>query len=412
MPKKDLLVLGAGMVGTCAALELVLRGHAVTLVDRGSPGRETSYGNAGIVQREAVEPYAFPRDWASLFSAAFGRGPDVHYQWPGLLAAAPQLLRYWLASAPASHQRIGAEYARLIAHSDTEHGRLMAEAGADDLVRRDGFRYAFRTEAVLQKALAHAEALARRHGVSYRALDTAGMAAAEPALTVPMAGGLHWLQPWTVSDPGALVERYSGLFQQRGGRLLRGDAGTLRQTANGWRVATDAGFVDAEQAVVALGPWAGAFTRSLGYRFPLFVKRGYHRHYSGGGRLDLPLLDAERGYVIAPMAQGLRITTGAEIASIGARRTSVQLDAAEGVARSTLALGEGVEGVPWMGSRPCCADMKPVIGAAPRHKGLWFDFGHGHQGFTLGPASGRLLADLIEGGRPFIEALPFSAGRF
>ncbi|MCZ2497724.1 FAD-dependent oxidoreductase [Xylophilus sp. Kf1] len=410
--RQDILVLGAGMAGTCAALELTLRGHAVTLVDRGTPGRETSYGNAGIIQREAVEPYAFPRDWRSVLSAALGRGPDVHYQWAGLLSAAPSLLRYWRASAPASHQRITQDYARLIEHATTEHARLMSQAGADDLVRREGFRFAYRSEAALQAACRRAEVLAQNHGLDYRALDGAAVARAEPALRAPFAGALHWLQPWTVRDPGALVERYARLFRQRGGRLLQGDARSLKAAGAGWQVATDDGPVVAAQAVVALGPWAGAFTRRLGYRLPLFVKRGYHRHYRDGAALDLPLLDAERGYVLAPMATGLRITTGAEIAGIDARHTPVQLDAAERVVRATLDLGRPVESTPWMGSRPCTADMKPVIGAAPRHPGLWFAFGHGHQGFTLGPAGGRLLADLMEKRRPYIDAAPFSPARF
>lgn len=409
---QDILVLGAGMAGTCAALELTLRGHAVTLVDRGTPGRETSYGNAGIIQREAVEPYAFPRDWASVFSAACGWGPDVHYQWAGLLSAAPSLLRYWRASEPASHRRISQEYARLVAHSTSEHARLMDQAGADDLVRREGFRFIYRSEAVLQAARAHAEAMAQRHGVTYTALDSQGIASAEPALRVPMAGALHWLQPWTVRDPGALVERYAALFERLGGRLLKGDARSLKPAGAGWQVTTDAGPVQAAQAVVSLGPWAGSFTRSLGYRLPLFVKRGYHQHYRGGASVDLPLLDAERGYVLAPMARGLRITTGAEIAGIDARQTPVQLAACERAARATLDLGQAVEATPWMGSRPCTADMKPVIGAAPRHPGLWFNFGHGHQGFTLGPAGGRLLADLMEGRTPYIDAAPFSPARF
>lgn len=409
---QDILVLGAGMAGTCAALELTLRGHAVTLVDRGAPGRETSYGNAGIIQREAVEPYAFPRDWRSVLSAACGWGPDVHYQWAGLLSAAPSLLRYWRASAPGNYRRIAQEYARLVAHATSEHAGLIVQAGAGHLVRREGFRFIYRSEALLQAARTHAEALAQRHGVTYTALDTRAIAAAEPALKVPLAGALHWLQPWTVRDPGALVERYARLFQQRGGRLARGDARSLRPAGAGWRVDTDTGPVQAAQAVVALGPWAGAFTRRLGYRLPLFVKRGYHQHYRDGARVDLPLLDAERGYVLAPMERGLRITTGAEIAGIDARRTPVQLGACERAARATLDLGQPVEPTPWMGSRPCSADMKPVIGAAPRHKGLWFDFGHGHQGFTLGPASARLLADLMEGRTPYIDATAFSPARF
>ena len=409
---QDILVLGAGMAGTCAALELALRGHAVTLVDRGTPGQETSYGNAGIIQREAVEPYAFPRDWRSVASAAFGRGPDVHYQWAGLLSAAPSLLRYWRASEPVNYRRIAQEYARLVAHSTSEHARLMDLAGTGDLVRREGFRFVYRSQAMLQAAINHAEAVAQRHGVGYTALDTRAIAAAEPALRLPMAGALHWLQPWTVRDPGALVARYARLFEQRGGRLLRGDARSLKTAGSGWQVDTDAGPVTAAQAVVSLGPWAGRFTRSLGYRLPLFVKRGYHQHYSDGAHIDLPLLDAERGYVLAPMARGLRITTGAEIAGIDARRTPVQLTACERSARETVDLGRAVEPSPWMGSRPCTADMKPVIGAAPRHKGLWFNFGHGHQGFTLGPAGGRLLADLMEDRTPYIDATPFSPKRF
>jgi len=409
---QEILVLGAGMAGTCAALELALRGHAVTLVDRGTPGRETSYGNAGIIQREAVEPYAFPRDWRTVLSAALGRGPDVHYQWAGLLSAAPSLLRYWRASEPANYRRISQEYARLVAHSTSEHARLIDQAGADDLVRREGFRFVYRSEAMLHAARTHAEAVAQRHGVTYKALDATGIAAAEPALRVPMAGALHWLQPWTVRDPGALVERYAQLFERLGGRLLKGDARGLKAIGAGWQVGTDAGTVTAAQAVVSLGPWAGSFTRSLGYGLPLFVKRGYHQHYRGGSCLNLPLLDAERGYVLAPMARGLRITTGAEIAGIEARHTSVQLAACERSARDTLDLGRAVDPTPWMGSRPCTADMKPVIGAAPRHKGLWFNFGHGHQGFTLGPAGGRLLADLVEGRTPYIDAAPFSPARF
>ncbi|MNR28202.1 D-amino acid dehydrogenase small subunit [compost metagenome] len=110
--------------------------------------------------------------------------------------------------------------------------------------------------------------------------------------------------------------------------------------------------------------------------------------------------------------RGLRITTGAEIARMDAPSTPRQLAGAEAEVRKLLNLGLPVEAQPWLGSRPCCADMKPVIGRAQRHKGLWFNFGHGHHGFTLGPASARLLADLIEGGTPYTEATAFSPSRF
>lgn len=117
------------MVGTCTALELQLRGHDVVLLDRRGVGEETSYGNAGAIQREAVEPYAMPRDWRSLLSIALRRGLDVDYQFTGLLSAWPRLFRYWRESAPDRHRPTAREYASLIAHSTREHGRLMDLAG-------------------------------------------------------------------------------------------------------------------------------------------------------------------------------------------------------------------------------------------------------------------------------------------
>ena len=75
-------------------------------------------------------------------------------------------------------------------------------------------------------------------------------------------------------------------------------------------------------------------------------------------------------------------------------------------------LGEAVDAKPWMGARPCLPDMLPVIGKAPRHPGLWFDFGHQHHGLTLGPATGRLLAEMMTGEEPFADPKPFAAERF
>lgn len=412
MTRREVLVLGAGMVGTCTALHLVQRGHAVTLVDRRDPGRETSYGNAGIIQREAVEPYAFPSDWTTLAQAALRRGAAIHYHLAALPALARPLLRYRANSRGARYAAIVQAYARLIEGATREHAPFIEQAGAGELVRREGYLAVFREAASFQAEAAHARQLATEHGLQVQVLDGEALARAEPVLKQRLAGALHWQDPWTVSDPGELVGRYAALFQRLGGRIVQGDATSLRQTATGWRVRTAAGELEAEQAVVALGPWSDALLRTLGYRFPLFVKRGYHRHYRGGGVPHRPLLDADRGLVIVPMRQGVRLTTGAEFAHIDAPSTPVQLQRAHVLASELVDLPEPVEPEPWRGARPCTADMLPVIGAAPRHRGLWFNFGHGHQGFTLGPMSGRLLAELLDGDTPVIDPQPYAPARF
>ncbi|WP_418318115.1 NAD(P)/FAD-dependent oxidoreductase [Piscinibacter sakaiensis] len=411
MPR-EIVVLGAGIVGISAALHLVKRGHSVTVFDRRAPGRETSYGNAGIIQREAVEPYAFPRQWRAIVDVVLKRGIDVDYHLSALLAAAPRLWAYRRWSAPDRYPAVAAAYSTLIAHSVSEHAALIDEAGAGALVERRGFRQVFRNQAPLDTAAKQAERMQTTYGVRHQLQDGDALARAEPALRRRLAGAIHWLDPWCVRDPGGLVAAYAELLTRLGGRIVGAEVRSLQRAGAGWRVVTaNHGTVEAGDVVVALGPWSDALLRPLGYHLPLFVKRGYHRHYSGGERPTVPIHDTQNGYVLVPTVHGVRLTTGAEFAAVGARPTPRQLQRAEPVARELLELPTPVEAEPWHGWRPCTVDMKPVIGAS-REPGLWFDFGHGHQGFTLGPASGRLLADLVDGETPFVDAAPFSPARF
>jgi D-amino-acid dehydrogenase len=123
-------------------------------------------------------------------------------------------------------------------------------------------------------------------------------------------------------------------------------------------------------------------------------------------------LDSDFGYLLAPMNQGIRLATGAEFARRDAPARPTQVELALPRARTLFPLGEAIEAKPWMGARPCLPDMLPVIGRAPRHPGLWFDFGHQHHGLTLGPVTGRLLAEMMTGVTPFADPRPFAVDRF
>ena len=192
---RQILVIGAGMIGTCTALQLQQRGFDVALVDRRAPGQETSSGNAGLIQREAVEPYAFPREAGFLLKAAFGLGAEVNWHASGLLQMARPLLRYFRHSQPDAHARATEAYSRLIAHAIDEHAPLIAAAGADELVERQGFRFVFRSQQALDLAAERARRLDKRFGVPHRVEDGSQLARAEPALKPRLAGALHWLQP-------------------------------------------------------------------------------------------------------------------------------------------------------------------------------------------------------------------------
>ena len=411
---RSAIVLGAGMVGVSVALHLRLRGWEVALVDRRAPGEGASFGNAGLIQREAVHPHPFPRTLSELARIARNRSVDAVYHPSALPGLAFPLLRYWWHSEPRRYEAVARAYARLIATCLDEHMAVAREAGAVDLLRPIGWMRLFGSEAQLDAARREAEAAHRDHGVGYRMLDGAALAAAEPHLLVRRAGALHWTDPYSVSDPHALTTAYARLFAAKGGRIATGDAATLERTATGWRVRTEDGPLEAAQSVVALGAAAGALTRRFGYAPPLFGKRGYHLHYAmkGNAVLHRPFLDEASGFCLVPMRAGIRLTTGAEFARPDAPGTPIQLARAEPVARTLLPLAEAVEREPWMGTRPCTPDMLPVIGPIPGQGGLWGAFGHAHQGLTLGPTTGRLLAEMMSGDTPMIDPAPYRPDRF
>jgi D-amino-acid dehydrogenase len=414
MARHDIAVLGAGIVGICIALHLQKRARSVVLVDRRGAAEETSFGNAGLIQREGVYPYGFPHDFGALLRYGFNRTIDAHYHPSALPKLAPFLWRYWHYSRPARHAEVARRYAKLIEHCVTEHEALIAEAGAGEFIRRGGWMKVFRSARERDLRFAEAERWQREFGIRHRQLDARALQEQEPYLAPVLAGALHWTDPISVQDPQDLGLAYLKLFERLGGRFVQGNAASLEAEGEGWRLRSAEGPLQAGGAVIALGPWADVLTRSLGYDLPLAVKRGYHMHYRAAGeaKLNHPILDVERGYFMGPMRRGIRLTTGAEFALRDAIRTPVQLGRAEPIARDLFPLAERLDNEPWMGARPCTPDMLPVIGAAPKHRNLWFAFGHAHHGLTLGAVTGRLLAEMVVGETPFVDLAPYSAARF
>ena len=412
--KTDVVVLGAGIVGISVALHLQARGRSVALLDRRGAAEETSFGNAGLIQREGVYPYGFPHDFGALLRYGLNRTIDAHYHPSALLDLAPFLWKYWRHSRHERHAQIAKQYSRLIEHCVTEHDALAVAAGATGLLRRQGWMRIFRTERERDKRFEEAATWRAEFGIVFSALGRNELQEKEPHLAPILVGALHWPDPVSVVDPQGLALAYLKLFESRGGRFLQGNAVSLEQDQENWKIRTVDGPLHANVAVVALGPWADVVTRALGYDLPLAVKRGYHMHYRAAGKATLnhPVLDTERGYMLAPMQRGIRLTTGAEFALRDAIRTPVQLGRAEPLARELFPLAERLDNEPWMGARPCTPDMMPVIGKAPRHANLWFAFGHAHHGLTLGPVTGRLIGEMVAGETPFIDPAPYRPERF
>lgn len=413
MTRVDAIVLGAGIVGVSVGLHLAKRGLSVALIDRRGPGEETSYGNAGIIEGNTLFPPAWPAHFASVLRVALKRAPEANYHLSALPSVAPWLMAFRRYSRRDRQIETAHAMRPLFAAAVAEHEALTAECGAAHLLRHTGWLKLYRSDAALRELAPEFE-LAERFGISFRACDVDAARALEPALQPTFRHAVHWTGVVSVTNPLALTRAYAQGFADRGGVVAVGDARSLHRSGSRWRVDTAQGPIDAEQVVVALGPWSPDLLAPFGIHAPLGVKRGYHLHFSTRGKAGLsrPVVDVENGYCLAPMEQGIRLTTGAEFAPRDAPKTPEQFDRVLPHARELFPIDRPLEPEPWMGSRPCFPDSRPAIGRAPGQAGLWLAYGHAHWGLTLGPATGRLVAEMITGTTPFCDPTPYAVERW
>lgn len=412
MTSRSVLVLGAGMVGVSCALALQKRGFAVTVIDRREPGRETSYGNAGVLSRSSIVPLNNPALFRSLPSYLGNRSAALHLDLRQLISDPGWVLRFLWEARPAMAAARIAALDSLTRHTLPLHRALMQEAGISHRLRENGTLKLWRSAEGAAKAQAE-QAMLSRHGIETELLDRQALSGLEPSLRPIFPAGLLFRGNGSVDSPGAVVAAYAELFTSRGGTLQQAGVTGLRREGEGWRVETERGPVLAQQVVVALGPWSADLLKPLNLRPPLGVERGYHRHLQprNGAALRRPLYDVEAAYFMAPMEQGIRISSGVELAGRDAPDNHRQIDAVMASAREALPLDQG-DGETWRGARPTLPDSLPMIGEAPRHPGLWLAFGNQHIGFSTGPVTGEILAALMAGEAPPVDPTPFRPGRY
>lgn len=407
MQPYDVIVCGAGIAGVSTARHLQMRGQKVALVDMRDPGQETSYGNAGIIEASFVLPFGFPA--AKRFKdILLDRDASARVDLLFLPRVLKWLLDFYIQSSPENRSKNGVLMRPLVQDAIVQHQELMKGNAAADYFCKTGRVKIHRSKVSFDGDAFERETLTKL-GVPFEVLDPAEFSAIEPYIKPIYYKALKLSSSARVSDPGAVVAGYAQGFVAAGGVFSKGDARTLTQLSNGnWQVAG----VEAPHAVIALGPWAPSVLKPLGYDFPIGLKRGYHQHFKSSLPLHHAIVDADIGYVMGASTKGVRITTGAEFAAQHAPPNPVQIDRVLPHARELFPLDDAIAEPPWLGSRPCTPDSLPILGKAYKHDGLWLNIGHGHSGFTIGPATGKLLAQMITGEATNIDARPYRPERF
>ncbi len=407
----DVVVLGAGIVGVSSAYAIRERGLSVVLVDRKAPGEETSYGNAGILSSGSILPLNKPSLFRTLPSYLGNRNAALRWNPAWTLRNVEWMLRF-LANAVESRVKPRATALHgLIGASLKLHRDWIVRAGEPQRIRETGWLKAWRTDAL---ATAKAEQVfLAEYGIRSELLDRQAISALEPNMLPVYKVGLLHSQTASVDSPGNVTKAYARMFEGAGGVLRQSEIRALLPEQDGWRVVLGDGEIRARHVVVALGPWSPDILRQLGYRVPMAFERGYHQEFKPNPARTLlrPIHDAEGSFLMSPMENGVRVTSGVELTDRDAPSNFAQLEQVVPLARGVVEFGEPVA-QPWRGARPTLPDSLPMIGPAPRHSGLWLAFGNQHIGFTTGPATGAAIAAMIAGEAPSFDASAFAPSRY
>jgi D-amino-acid dehydrogenase len=409
------LVLGAGVIGTCTAWYLAAAGHEVTVVERrGGAGLETSFANGGQISVCHAEPWANPdaplqilkwlrrADSPLLFRL---RMDPAQWRWglrflyecqPGRtranIAAIVKLSLFSRSELQALRESTGIQYDALtrgILHYYTEPDVFAGAVAAASLMNEHGLDREVKTadEAVaIEPALAHARS--RIVGATYTATDESGDAHkfTRELARMAEAKGVKFLYGHDIRALRAAGGAMTGVVVRHGDEPER----TLQ----------------ADAYVVALASYSPLLTAPIGVPLPVYPAKGYSASVEIIDERLAPrvsLTDDEAKIVFSRLGGRLRIAGTAELSGYSTDLNPVRCEALTRRAKEIFpGAGDYGHATFWAGLRPSTPSNVPLIGAT-KVKGLYLNTGHGTLGWTMACGSGRALADIISGRKPSVD---------
>ncbi|CAG0980117.1 D-amino-acid dehydrogenase [Rhizobiaceae bacterium] len=411
--RADVVVVGAGIVGICAAVSLAEAGRKVVVVDRTGICEETSSGNAAALAFTDILPMAHKgmgRQVPKWLADPLGPLAIPPAYLPKLT---PWLIRFVMAGRPGRYEASLTAQASMMKLAEREWNGLFDRSGSRAMLREYGSLELYESEAEFTASLP-GWAARERFGVAFRHLDRDELADYQPGLSPAFVRGTFVPEWKNVADPMLLGKALWAYAETMGARFVHGRVAAVQPSLAGVAAMLEGGIkLEAGRAVVAAGAWSHFLARGLGDRIPLETERGYNTTLpSSAFDVRRQLVFPNHGFVITPLATGLRIGGAVELGGLDRPPNYARSRAMLEKAKRFLPGLEPAGGREWMGYRPSLPDSLPVIGRSRASGNVVYAFGHGHLGLTQAAATGRLVRDLLLNRPAAVPLVPFSPQRF
>lgn len=415
MPGQRVVIVGGGVIGTASAYYLSKSGWDVELVDRDRFGAACSHGNCGLVCLSHVLPLTEPGAVGNALRAMFRKDAPFYIKprldpalWNWLLRFARRCNRRdMLEAADARHELLQSSFA------------LYEELQKDEAIHceweSNGLMFVFQTA----KEMDHYEATDRmirdRFDLGATRLDSETLLQREPALKPGIAGAWHYEMDAHLR-PDRLMQAWRGVLEKRGVRIHENCPVHGFQTDRRRAVAvqTENGNIEADAVVVAAGAVTPFLQEHLGCRLPIQPGKGYSLTMPRPEHCpDTPMIFHEHRVAITPMQTGYRIGSTMEFVGYDSSLNPTRLEALKRSAAVYLKQPycDPIE-ERWYGWRPMTTDGKPIIDRSPKLNNVMIAAGHNMLGLSMAPATGQLVAELLNERPPHLDPAPFRISRF
>jgi D-amino-acid dehydrogenase len=401
---QSVAVIGAGIVGICTATELQSAGFQVTLIDKGDPARQTSYGNASYIATEFLGPLATPENIVSAIKLTFSNKSAFKVTVDHVFSFVPWAIRFLNAARKSNRERSRNATVRLNKHALQAWKEILERSGNLDMLLPSGYIKLWENLSDLPEAQ-QTQITMQQYGHPCELYQGDALFELEPALSSNIKLGLFFPNGHQLHDPYQTALKLFEYFLKQGGQFLQADVLQLNAQNNSaqlvTKLATKETSLDFDKAVICAGAWSKQLLKGLGLNVPLAAERGYH--------LTLPetpvrprhiLESVDRHVVSTPLDCGLRITGFGEYSSLNSKpiekRYSTLGDHMDAIYKDIDCKNQLKQ--TWMGIRPTLPDSVPVIDLHPQHPQIGMVFGHHHLGVTQAPISAKLITGLMKDG--------------
>ena len=410
--KNPVTILGAGIVGLCTALSLLERGVKVRVIERGDPGQETSYGNAGVISPWSIIPQISPGLWKNIPRLMFGPTRPLSIHWSTWPAMVPWGLRFLSLGTETRVRAISAGMFTLCGPSVDLYRKHLAGTGHEDLLRESMYVHAFRdgSRANLRGLDTQIRAEA---GANVELIGADELRGIEPDLSREFRAAVLIHDQARAFSPGQIATALAEKARSLGAEFICDEIRALNQDEKGWEITCSERTFHSEKLVMCLGIWSRPLLQQLGLSVPLMAERGYHVEFPQSELIVRnSVLDVDCKVVASQMAGGLRVAGQAEFGPIDAPPNLRTLKRMEKIARKMFPGLPSSTPTHWMGHRPSFPDSLPVLGEMPGQRGLFLNFGHSHYGLMMAPKSGELTARAVMNMGTNEDLSVFSIDRF